>query len=488
MLAIGATAAAAQERPSDLRGSTFDDPLVLTPQDGPYGAAAPDDRGSDGTLNGPLNGDRDRETDPRNQPEDVDRAAEDDLDIEPVIPRDPPPEDDLLQSEVLRGPEPEDDIDPYDPLGFRVGSLLVYPDVRVESLFTDNVFTDEFDRVSGMAWVTTPSLRITSDWSRHFFEFNGIAEYIRFPEYKSENEDNLDLNALARFDLTRATQLEVGLSYVIDSDSRNDVVVPNDVAQLPQETTITYSAGLSHRFNRLTASVRGSIDEMQFQDVPLDEGGTFENSARDETETEWGGRLSYEVKPGVALFVDGALVKAEFANPIGPDGFRRGSDGYELLFGTGLDIGSKITGEASIGYGRDTPNETRFKDIDGLLFNANLVWRATGLTTVRLFAESDIDNDIVQGSAGSLTRYVTLAVDHAFRRNIIFTVGTSYSLEEYSGISLEEKTFRAFVNAEYRFNRVVAATASYAFNEFDSTVPGADYIENEFRVGLSVRR
>ena len=417
-------------------------------------------------------GEGDRERDETAEREE-DRAAR----AEPVDPLEEDPD-------ALREPE----IGPYDPLGVRVGSFLLFPQVEVGALFTDNVFESSDNRRSDRALVMQPGIGFRSNWSRHSLSGEANAELVRHEEFSSEDEDNIDAALRGRLDVSRRTNIEGEVAFEIEQESRGSINVPDAAAEAPDEETRSAALQVNHRINRVTLSLRGEIVEEEFEDVALAGGGTFDNAQRDNTERELTARIAREFKPGVGVFVEGSVNEIEFTNPVPAGGVSRDSEGYEVLAGVSLEIGGKITGEIGVGYAKQTPDAASLQEIDGLILNGNLTWRASGLTTLRFTAQSEVDTTIVADSVGSLNQTVEVAVEHALRRNVILGASLGYEIDDFGGADIEEHELTATVSAEYLLNRVLALAATYTYTDFDRTGNGDDYTENEVLVGLRVRR
>jgi len=77
--------------------------------------------------------------------------------------------------------------------------------------------------------------------------------------------------------------------------------------------------------------------------------------------------------------------------------------------------------------------DPNLEELRGMVFDASLIYAATGLTTVTLTGSSKADEIVVAGVSGVLRRDVGLQVDHAFRRWLIGTLKIGYGLDDYTG-------------------------------------------------------
>lgn len=377
---------------------------------------------------------------------------------------------------------------PYDPLGVRMGSFLLYPEVSIEGLYSDNALLSTTDSRSDRAVVITPQITARSTWSRHLLEgtVRGINSY--YSEFPTLDDDEFSANLRGRIDISRKTSIEITSDYVDSQEDVDATDAPTGAAERTQTRELSGTAELSHRFNRLTATLRGGIAEEDFDDVRLVSGAIANNDDRDVTERELVGRLSYELRPGVDAFVEGSGNVHDFDSPFDDNGIRNGSSGYTVTGGISLELSGKLNGEIGAGFARQTPDEQSLEDISGLILNAALEWLPSALTTVRFDAETQVAETTQIDSAGSLIRTAVVSVEHAFRQNMIAGMALGYELEEFSGSGVEDEEYTLGLSGEYRLNRAVALIANYQFTKSTSSEPNEDYVENEFRLGMRLRR
>lgn len=377
---------------------------------------------------------------------------------------------------------------PYDPIGIRLGSFLLFPELTTGVLHTDNVLITTRDPISDHALFLTPRLKAYSNWSRHYLEANLGADQSYYSEFDIQDDNSYNIDLLGRLDVTRRTQIESTFEHERTLEDIDSVSAVQGAADRTPIITLGGSTQLQHRFNRLTASLRGGITEFDYEDVPLIGGGIANNDDRDYTERKLTGRLSYAFNPEMTVFVEGSGNTHEYAQRIDDNGIVRGSDGGEVLAGVAVDLGSKLRGELAAGYARQTPDEPTFDDIAGFIFNGVLTWEPTALTTVRFEAGSNIQETTLVDSPGSLVRNAELSIQHALRQNLIAGISFGYVEEDFEGIDQVDTDYILGLNGEYLFNRSVALVASYEHINSTSNVPDDDTVENIVRVGMRLRR
>jgi hypothetical protein len=76
-------------------------------------------------------------------------------------------------------------LDPFVPVGIRIGSFLIFPEAEIGADITNNVLSSPANPQSDIGPEVTPKVRVDSDWARHALSFEANAEYIWYSEFPS---------------------------------------------------------------------------------------------------------------------------------------------------------------------------------------------------------------------------------------------------------------------------------------------------------------
>lgn len=372
----------------------------------------------------------------------------------------------------------------YEPLGIRAGSFIIYPAIETGLQYTDNALLSETGRRDDLVYNVAPELRVESDWSRHSARVSVSSSHDLYQDNTSEDSDEFSARGNVRVDITEATRLNLEGGYSFQQEERGSAEVPNDAEEEPNEMTWDAAAWISHRFNRLIATLRGDAEINEFGGVSVAGGG----SDRDYYETGASLRLGYEVSPTLQPFIESGYSVRRHDLDVDSNGFRRDSDGYSVAAGVAVDTGPILRGEISVGYEVREFDDRALEDIEDVTFNANLTWSPTALTTVRLAGGTDFNETSVSGSPGSVERTVGLSLAHSFAYNITGNLGLNYANTTYRGSDIEEDDFELSVGLDYLVNRNLVVRAGYAYSRFESTRADSDYDVNTIRVGVKVQK
>ncbi len=200
-------------------------------------------------------------------------------------------------------------------------------------------------------------------------------------------------------------------------------------------------------------------------------------------------RATWEFKPTLLMFAEVVVNSRAFDAAPSSDGIIRDSTGdrWRLGFAFG-NTDQRLRGEASIGWGRQRPDDSRLAEITGIIIDANLAWRFSALTSLLLTARTDIGDSSTAGSGGVFTSNAGIELRHAFQRNLIATAGISYGVQDFSGVDTLERELIAALGVERFLNREVTLFARYQHVNFQSTEAGRSYDADEIRLGVRVRR
>ncbi len=377
-------------------------------------------------------------------------------------------------------------LEPYDPIGIKVGSFVLFPEVELGFNSTSNVLRSPLPR-SDLSFDVRPSARLVSNWAVHALEFRTAGTLAWFSEFDSENEQGYLIEARGRLDVTRRTNVQGVVSREVTQESRS-AIDASTVGDRTDVTTDRAALTVQHRFNRLSLQMRGTVTDLSFGDVNA-LGVTQLNDDRNITTTEEAIRATWELKPALSVFAEVAVNQREYERATRSDGIKRDSAGERWRLG--LDFGSSsriLRGEISLGYGTQRPDDPRLADVEGILIDSNLAWRITALTSLLFTARSEVSETSTTGSGGVLTRQAGVEARHAIRRQLIGSAGLAYTDQDYAGVDIDENEWRGTIGLEYFLAREAVLFGRYVHTRLESTEPQGSYTSDEIRLGVRLRR
>lgn len=378
--------------------------------------------------------------------------------------------------------------EPWQPRGVRLGSFTLFPQADIGGAYVSNLFRTKPAR-SDQALEFRPGLRAVSNWQAHALELRATGGFSFFDTYPNEGDRAYTLEARGRLDVTRQTQVAGRVLRDVAQESRGSLESRLRGGARADVTTDEARLQLDHRFNRLAVQVRGVAQTRTYEDTALTDGGTLSNRDRNLRNTEQAMRLSWTFKPTFIGFAEAGINQRRFEAAAISDGIKRDSDGERYRMGIGFgNTGQMLRGEASLGYGRQTPLDQRLGQIDGMLLDANAAWRITSLTALLLRASTDVVETTSLASPGGFVRRVQAELRHAFLRPLIGTASAGFSTTKYQGILINENLTELALGLEYYLAPQAVLYARYLHTSLQTTAPTGGFDNDEIRVGLRIRQ
>ncbi len=382
-----------------------------------------------------------------------------------------------------------DEEDPFGQIGFYAGSFIYKPAVELTGGYNSNPGQRLVPKGSTFEKVA-PELSIKSDWSRHELSADLKGSYIWYNDNNLDNlnKPELDLKGKARLDITKQTKAELEGKFGLQADNPGDPNLPTDIATPPMYITPGATAGITHTFNRLELSLKGSIDRTAYGDAETND-GTFVDF-RDRNYNQYGARVraAYETLPGIKPFLEYGMDQRRHDQENDAAGIARNSDGSTIKVGSEFELSRQLVGEASIGFLERRYADSAFPTIRAPLIDATLTYFANPLTTLKLNAVTTVDESVLPGVAGALRRDFGVRIDHAFRRWLIGTVTLGYGTDNYEGSDREDDRYTVAAAMIYKLTRELHFKAEARREWLKSTVEGQDYTTNIFTMGLRLQR
>jgi hypothetical protein len=374
----------------------------------------------------------------------------------------------------------------YDPLGQRMGSFVLFPELTVEQQYESNIFATEDNEEDDFITRVLPSLTLGSDWNNHQLQLESGADLGFYADNSDEDFQDYFLGASGRIDIRRSTQLRLRSRYRRAHESRES---PDDAGALADEPTELdiYSAGASlrHDFGRINATLGGTFDRISFDDpdaiVP---GLQIVEHDRDRNIYEGTLRVGYEIQPQYEAFVLGSYNVREYDGDEIGTGINRDSDGYGIAVGMEVDFGGIVFGDFFVGYRDQSYDDDTLDDFNGFGGGADMTWNVTGLTTITGSLLGDLRETTSAGASGRMVATGEIGVDHELRRNIILGANINATRDDYEGINRTDWIYGARADATYLINRYLRGGVEYEFRERDGESSNNDFTNHVFLIRL----
>ncbi len=353
------------------------------------------------------------------------------------------------------------------------------------------------------SWLFTvaPELKVRSDWERHQLTADIKGSYLAYPEKFGFNADGsptgipdsldrptVDAHVDGRLDVNSRSHFDMEGRLQIGTDAPGSPNIVAGLARLPITTTVGATAAYTQAFNRFEFTAKGTVDRGVWQASTFTDGETAANDDRNYDQFGGAFRASYDLKPGIKPFVEVGADMRVHDLEFDRNGEDRDSNGQYAKVGTTFELTRKLIGEAAVGYLTRQYKDPNLSGIGGLAIDASLVYAMTPLTTITAIARSTVNEVIVPGVSGDLSRDLGLQIDHAFRRWLLGTAKVGYGLDDYVGLQRQDQRLYASLALTYRLTRELQLKGEVRRDWLVSSVPGVDYVANQFLLGLRMQR
>lgn len=387
----------------------------------------------------------------------------------------------------IDGLEPVPETDPYAPLGLRIGTFTVTPTLETGLTVTDNALSSPVKQ-SGIFSDTTLRLEAVSGWLRHEARLNAFATWRQAVSGPGESEPSIGIDGQMRLDFGADHAVNASAGYELRREAAESPVSIPAGATRPLLHRLDASLGLEKTEGRLRYALTGEILRDAYGDADLATGGTLDQSDRNFTLLNGRLRVGYAVSPALAPFIEGEYGRRIHDNRVDASGYRRSSDRYALRGGVAVDLGEKLNGELAAGYVRESLDDARLPDIDGLSLLARLNWSPERGTRVSLTGETTVEGTTTAGSSGSLLQSGTLALERQIRANLTGNAEFTASLRDYAGAPGRDVTLAGQLGFTWWLNRNLGLTTRLRHERLTSTLRGRDYTTNSAFLGLKLQR
>lgn len=374
----------------------------------------------------------------------------------------------------------------YDAVGIRAGGFIIYPDLTFVQMYDDNIFSQESNTTSDFIAIVSPQIQAKSNWSRHELDFSARGDIGRYFDKGSENYEDVLLESLGRYDISRDSNIFGGVSYASRHEDRGS---PDDVQGINPTIfeTLTPQIGFFQKLGRFKVRLVGDLHRFDFRDVASSTGLILNNDDRDRNEYSASGAVAYEIVPAYDAFVRFTYSKINYLSSVDDFGIDRDSHGYEFVAGTAVDITGVIFGNVFVGYRKQKYDDVVLSDISGPGYGADITWNVTGLTTLKFLISRGIEETTLAGGSGLFATRIGGSVDHELLRNLVLNANGSIQFNNYEGINRDDTIYRAAASGRYFLNRNLYVSLAYEFLKRESSTIGQNFTVNTFLIRLETQ-
>ena len=205
-------------------------------------------------------------TDPRETPEESVAPEESFAEEEGLT---LPVTEDILPRQIhsALNPEPHD-LDPYLPIGIRIGSFLLFPEAEIGTILTNNVLDTAHRHPWRRRREVAPEMRLESNWAAIPSPPRSMPTRAGTGTIRSKTRAIYQGVLRGRIDVTAQTHLR-GEAEISQTQEGPSSINLTDISGA-QNTTLQeqhVTASADHTFNRLTLKLTGTLADYNYDEI-----------------------------------------------------------------------------------------------------------------------------------------------------------------------------------------------------------------------------
>lgn len=344
--------------------------------------------------------------------------------------------------------------------GIPVGGFQMFPTIDLDLTYNDNIFATQNGETDDAIVSVRPNVLFVDRRTDRETRINLSADLRRFADTSSENAEQFGLEASTRQGIGTGFTYDLGVRLSRNNELRRSIDAFNTVTTEPVAfTNLVANAGAAKDFGPFRLGVNGRMRAVRFEGE-IDVGGTpFDLSFRDLETYQGTVRASFARTRDQRLYVQARVDKRDaqlaplFEEFVVVDFIDRSSDGLRLEAGYGQQVTELLYLDLRAGYLQQDFDDPSLGTIDGLAFQADLLWNATPLTSVLFSALRQVDETLNPEFTGLLRTEARVQVEHELLRNLVLTGRLGYADLNLGNSDADGRRWNAAFKADYRLDR-----------------------------------
>lgn len=391
------------------------------------------------------------------------------------------------RTEAIEGAAMQRDDTPYAPLGIKVGTFTLRPSLEQGVLATSNADSSASGRSATIS-ESTLRLNAISDWATNSATIDGNYNYRKSLSGQEVKEWRGNLQGTLNVDLDHDWRAIATLGFdAAPEGATSPEGVPGAITQ-PQRKTFQGSLALQKEIGKLRLGLTGAAERSIFGDATLGDGTIQSQETRNSTLYTTTLRGGYQISPALTPFAEVEIGRRAFDETADLNGYERSSKRLGVRGGVELDMGEKLNGEMSVGWLRQTFDDSRLLPVSGATVAADFRWSPVRGTIVGLNGRTILEDTTTPGQSGSVLYTSGVTLERQMRANLTGNAALGLSYRDYKGTGDHDLIYSAQVGATWWLSRYLGLTSYVRHERLTSNIENRDSKTNSVYLGLTVQR
>lgn len=374
----------------------------------------------------------------------------------------------------------------YEQLGVRTNGFVIYPRLRAQLAYDDNVRAQSRDKDGDFGLVLEPSIRAVSDWNRHQIGVTASTAATRFDKLKSENSETFAVQGEGRYDAGSDVRLFGYAGYRRDVERRSAAGALRNTMRPAAFNTATAGGQLTWQGNQLRLVASGGINRVAYADITTVDGESLNTQGLDRTRYQGGLRADYAITADLAVLLSSNVSSIEYKSSAASIAIDRSTKRAEILGGVSFEFTDLLRGEFALGYINQNFRSGSIRDFSGFGGRAQVEYFPSRLTSVVLDASRTLEEAGNPFAPSYRRTRIGLRVDHELYRQLVVSAFANYETNAFQLPSRTERRPQMGLSGQYLVDRHVTLFARY--DHLRATMRPAElgrrFTENVLSVGV----
>lgn len=383
----------------------------------------------------------------------------------PVAPAQPaPPTQPGLATSVANRARPD-----YDPIGFREGTLFLYPSFGIDEIFNDNIFATTTGKQSDFITRLAPTLDVRSNFPANALNFAVGSVIGLYAQNSRANYQDAFANTSGRIDIDADHNVHGTANYTRGHIDFASPLAPGGIESPVITNAYGGTAGYEQTRLRIGYAVDVAALRTEYEAVPLIGGGLLPESQLNNWAYEGTARASYEFVPNTNVYVRGSYNRRSYDHGQSAAFPTLDSQGYRADIGGRVNFTDLLFADVYAGYLQQFYRSSVFGSISGPDVGATVTWDVTKLTSLTFTATRAVQDSnvfVVGTSPGYLRSAAGARVDHELFRNVLLNGTVAWYHDDYQGINLTDDNYQFGAGIKYLLNRHLYLGLNYTYNRY----------------------
>jgi hypothetical protein len=354
-----------------------------------------------------------------------------------------------------------------------LGPFRILGTLKLSGTYDDNILLTPNREIDDFVWTISPGVAVELPARRYALRLAYLADILRYTDHDEFDTVHHSLQAEGQYSFPWGLGLRLSDRFLI-TDEFAGFPVP-ELTGLVDRTENTLEVGASY-----TLRERYTLD-LNYKWFLVDYEDRFNDLDREDHTIA--GTLFYRVLPKTSVLGEVNYVRINYDDPVVAQD--RDSEGWRFKVGLRGDLTAKTSAILKVGWEFKDYDNPRREDWDGLIVEAEVIWRYRDPSEVRLFGGRANYESTFEGNNFLVSTFGGAEIRHFLTRRLVVRIRGLAGVNDYpERVTIGTKTdkrsdtfYQIGASLRYEIRRWLAVEFGYDrllldsnFGEFDYTV------------------